>query len=500
MKQLLVLFLVIGVITSARGADIREVDYAGKRTGLVIDSPLLRVGIVPSMGGRIVEFVPKAVEKNYLHRAPWFYHLGPKDAWDGAEYGGICDAPTSGWPGPFWGMDYRIERLQEAGMTGLRATAEAEGIGIQREMLVPEGSTRLIVRVKQSNLSDDPKKMTLRVHGEFRVGAQADDQDFIFWRDGDTLKTRQYIPGSESPRLYFDNPTENWMAMVDTVEREALIHRYLSPTAPYRVFFWSGHPSPPPGSPESTGDTGFYNNERFIESKDAIAPRGTMEAVEEFWALRGLSRVDFCVDEGAGALDFPRARYGHNDTVALTCAFGAPMAGTPVQVAVTVQDANGQPVGTLQGRIPAFSAGEIAQAQITFATKTLPDGAYTVTVVYSRDGKVLGQAVRTFAITAELVNRAQSAVSDLDKRVNVLKKAWGTRNQSDRLRIQVLQVRIGEVRQALERGEYEAVLTEAAEINSAITRVIEDRQRERTEDIEQPVDLKSLLKRYGGAR
>jgi hypothetical protein len=499
MRRIIVGFVLGLCAGCALCADIVETVYPGNRAGVVLDAELLKVGIAPAIGGRIVEFVPKAVQKNYLHLSPWNFPLGPADAWDGGEYGGMCDTATGGWPGPFWGIAYAIERLNEPGVIGVRATAAAEGIGIQREMVIPNGTSRLIVRMRQTNLASVPQKMVLRLHGEFRVGTQADAHDTIFWKDGETLRTRQYIPGSENPRLNFDTVTDDWMAMVDTVEKEVLIHRLVSPSAPHQVFFWSGHPVPPPGKVESTGDTGFYNNERFVSSATEIAPNGAMEAVEEFWALRGLTRVDFCTAHEAGALEMPRLRYGARMAVPFTALLAAPAAGAPAQVTLTVRDAAGTTVGTLHDTVPAVRAGQSSAVPLAFATANLPDGRYTATAVFARDGQAFGTAQRSFEIVSALVHKAATALAAVETRIRSLNTQWRVSARADRWRLQVLQVRLDAVRRAFDTGEYEAAIAEALRTDAALSRMIADRQRERAPEAQPPVHVQALLKEYASS-
>ena len=123
--------LLLVVCSAVLGAEIRQRTFPGRRAGIEIDSRLLKVGVVPAIGGRIVELIPKAVNKNYVRIAPWYFHLGPNDRWEGAEYGGICDTPTDGWPGALWGIEYRIEqhqrKLKQAIKRAQQAVKASEG-------------------------------------------------------------------------------------------------------------------------------------------------------------------------------------------------------------------------------------------------------------------------------------------------------------------------------------------------------------------------------------
>ncbi len=496
-RGFLLALIAIGALAEpeSSGPRIVERTYAGRRRGLAILSDHLEVGVVPALGGRIVELIPRSTGKNTLHAATWNYHLGPGDKWPGAEYGGICDCPTEGWPGDFWGILYNVQPLYETDALGLQAEAETNGVHIVRQMVVPHGTSKLVVRVRQTNTSDRPKSMVLRLHGEFRIGTQADAQDVIFWKDGDVLRERRYIPGSEAPRLSFDRVTDGWSAMVDTVEREALVHRFLEPPGPSRVFFWSGHPEPPPGTMESTGDTGWYNNERF-GPRTTVEPGGSLTAVEEFWALRGLGRVDDCRDEGAAALELPRERFGAGDPVVLRAAFAAPAAAPGVRVTITVSDPSGATKAVRHDDLPSLSAGEASHSEITFRTEGWPDGLYAATALFERNGKVLARVSRTFVLDETAAAQARTTVAALATRITELETAWQPPSPSDRVRLAMLRSRLSQAETELVNGNFDAARKWS---ESAIEQAGRDsirRQREMAPDVVWEPDLDRVLRRY----
>ena len=487
--------LCLALAAAASGAELREAPFPGKRTGYVLDSQLLRVGVIPAIGGRVVELTPKATGHNYLRTAPHYFGLGPDDPWPGAEYGGICDVATDGWPGPFWGLRYRRVDLPESrGALLLRLAAEAEGIGIIRDLLIPDNSTLLSIKVVQRNLTDKPMKMVVRIHNELRVGTAADASDVIFWPDGEELRSRRYIPGSESPRFCFDTVTGEWSAIADTAEREVLVHRFVRPGPPHRVFFWSGHNDPPPGVAENSGDHGFYNNERFCPRQE-VAPGGSIEAVEEFWAIQGLGRVDFCCSEGAGSLELERARFGRDDPIAVTCAFGGPRAGKPLQAVVAIADAQGKAVAERTAQLPAFAAGKASRAEVSLAAKGLADGRYSIVATFRRGEAVLGTARGSFEVAAKLVADARQAVQALQQRVAKLRDTW-KQDSVDRVRVSVLQARVDALKPALERGDFENAIAQAVGVAAAIDRATADRARALAPRKPPADDASAILQRY----
>lgn len=446
------------ILTTAAPAEVVLFQsYPGGRTGVVIGTAHMRLGVIPEMGGRAVELRREPGGSNVLHTAPWFFHLDEGDAWLGGEYGGLNDVPTEGWPGPFWGTDYTWTHTNSPEGTLLKLQAESEAIGIEREMLLPADAAMLIVRVRQRNLAGESRSMQNRIHGEFRVGRQADVQDKLFWKEGGALRTRAFVPGSEHPRFAYDHPSEPWSALVDTVEREALVHRFLHPPGPWRVMYWSGHPTPPPTTaPESRGDTAFYNNDR-IGPRILVAPGEAIEAEEAFWLLRGLPSVKGCGERLAVTLEADRAVVGNDDRMVFTVYAASPVALTGVTVNLTVLSPNGKPLMTAAKALPALNPGDAVSAAFPLTPEHPADGMYTARAVFAQAAAPPIEAACLFEVDAARVQDARDRARACRAALERLRAAWQPVEQGDGARLAMLEDRCAALWAALEAGDYDAV-------------------------------------------
>jgi len=235
-----------------------------------LDNGLVRVSVTPEIGGRVLVFRLNDGDRRTLHIARHNIRRKPGERWRGAEYGGLCDVATLDWPGPFWGVGYKIAETQAGGVAALRLSAQASEIGIEREVMLLPNSTICRIGVKQTNLARVPKSMVIRIHGEFALGECADNHDVILFNGPKGLVEIRYRLGWENPRFSFEHPVEGWMAYVDAREKLALVRRFLPVSKDIKVLVWHGHNE---GGAVRDEKGGFYAIDRFMEPRPSSQGR-----------------------------------------------------------------------------------------------------------------------------------------------------------------------------------------------------------------------------------
>jgi len=287
---------------------------------IVVDNGLIRVTILPDIGGRIVEYYSYQTGHNLIRIAPWFLEIPPDKLLQTGEYGGISDIGSLGWPGYFWDKKYEFEIKKEKDKVEVIGVSKSEGIYIERRMEVRENSTKLKFNIKQKNISGDVKNMVIRLHGEFKVGEKADEDDVYYWVYENKLKERRYKP-SDLVRFSIDKNTEGWSGILDEREEEALIRRYYPMKGVHKTFWWAGFLEGPfwwwgatflegePALKERDDKGGFYNFERYPDPVK-VKPDEEIKAEEDLFTIVGLKRINYVNEDIAFGFWFPKKLIG----------------------------------------------------------------------------------------------------------------------------------------------------------------------------------------------
>jgi len=421
-----------------------------------LDNGLVRVSVTPEIGGRVLVFRLNDGDRRTLHIARHNIRRKPGERWRGAEYGGLCDVATLDWPGPFWGVGYKIAETQAGGVAALRLSAQASEIGIEREVMLLPNSTICRIGVKQTNLARVPKSMVIRIHGEFALGECADNHDVILFNGPKGLVEIRYRLGWENPRFSFEHPVEGWMAYVDAREKLALVRRFLPVSKDIKVLVWHGHNE---GGAVRDEKGGFYAIDRFMEPQ-AVEPGKTITAAEEYAIIDGLPFVDFVAEHVAGAVVLDRGTYGPGQKARATVVIGGGKAGGPYKVAVAAISPDGAKAELGAKTVPAHAPGKASSVTFEWAPKA---SCMLSASVADASGKPLAKATKKVVVDAGAFVKADLVVSKVMEYADQLVAALAAKRlgSTPQGQAQVALVRWYEnqLRQAMTSGDFAAAET-----------------------------------------
>lgn len=480
------------VVSEAWSAVVLRSEKLLGRDGLIMENEFIRVGIIPEIGGRVVEITNKLTSHNLVRVAEWYIPLQPDSPQlpDG-EYGGISDVGTDGWPGPFWKCSYTVERRVDEHRATLVLGAESEGVRIERRMTLPASSSKLIFKITETNISPGPKRMCIRLQAEHKVGSEADLNDIIQYIEKGKLTTHRYRLGADEDRFFWLKVGGGWLSATDEVERETLLKRFLSPAGEQRVLYWSGRAEAPPGSKEHPTANRFYALSR-VTPWQTVKPGRNIEAEEELWLIRGLKRVDAVVKELTVGVWTDKGSYEAGSIVKLTVGVGSPDRHKPLIAEVQFAGA------AQKARIAELSPGEASKAVLSLQTAGLKDGDHPALVrILDEKGKAVVEVKTTVSINSEIFARCRFLLEEATRRLEQFRKALRTKEcMPGRVKLRGLEVRLETLRSPAEAGELEELVPKQkdflAEVDFALQRLASyepsaGRHRKK---------LKALLKRY----
>lgn len=400
------------------GVGVYRSKIAGRET-ICVENPLIKLSIIPELGGRLVEYIFKRTDHNLLRIVKYNLPKEPGKVAVTADYAGMFDASTDGWPGPFWAFPYKCEVEKKDGVV-LVLSAENEGIRIERRMHIRPQSTKVTFEIKQRNVSDSPRQMVIRLHGEFTAGGAGDYNDYIYYLSKDGVKSIKYIMGTEANRWKWLKVL-GWLAMVDQKHKEIIVMRYFPMDKPSSVLYWSGFNEGDPTT-ERQPWRGFYAIDRF-GPKTLVEPGDSISAVEEMFVVSGLGKVDFVCGDLAGELRTDRPIYstGEKVKVSLTVASASPTKGVSAKLKV-LQGKKTLSEGELQiSNIPVGGSGS---GRLEFKLGEVPDGKCEVVAEVSEEGEHAGIArtKTSFQVASGRVRNATASLDRLRKRIQNLRK------------------------------------------------------------------------------
>lgn len=419
-KSILIAGMLLTLLTAAFAVEVKD-DKLYDRPVKVMENGLVRLAVTPGIGGRVLQFDLLNPHARSLQIHRHHIHFEPGDEWQGAEYGGLADMATTGWPGDIWGVTFDVDETEWEGNNALHLSAEKNGILHERRINILPNSSVMRYQSIQTNKSQATQDLTIRIHGEFAVGESADDADFIYFTNDKGLQVINYRLGWENPRFSYEKPG-SWIACVDKAEKLALV-RWFQPVTDDRVLVWHGHNEGPDVRDKKGG---FYGVDRFM-SGQTVGPGESAKATEEFAFIGGLTRVDFTLPEKycAGALVLDQVAYGPQEEAVLTAVIGGGVEGEAYSVSLDVMVPNGgtKPIGVCQ--VPAYEAGKVASASLTFQpTMSMP----IVATVKNSAGEEVAKFNRAISLDAQGYADANAALSDLMAVAENLKKAYAEKD------------------------------------------------------------------------
>lgn len=154
-----------------------------------LENDLLKVGLIPEIGGRIIRITWKKSGRNYL-KEPELSNL--KNIGESYfNYGGYEEYIGSSFGGPGWEEPFKFRKAEDEKTVSIQMDADIGDFSLQRTISLPKGSSNeVIVQSVLTNISKEDKRTKLRVHPMVTLGKTS--ADYSIWRlmpDGQTVKT-----------------------------------------------------------------------------------------------------------------------------------------------------------------------------------------------------------------------------------------------------------------------------------------------------------------------
>lgn len=476
MKRLLsLLFLTTAPTLSASPVAVTETTFHG-RDVVSLENGVIRLSVTPEIGGRILEYSLLSNGFNAAQPRIDNLHLEPDDPWPGADYGGITDLATAGWPGAFWSEEYGLEVIPETdGSTRLTATSAAEGIQVHRAMTLFPDSSLLAIRTAQTNLSAHPKASVIRLHCELAVGDRARTGDRVFYPSGGEVKEFSYTIGAEYERFRWMEIDKPWVAIGDPVDRQLLVRTFHSPDypPPYRLFFWVGYAQ----SPQQLGYAGAFYALDWFGAERQLDPGESHFAEEEFFLVDGISEADWVSGGIVGAVSLARERSGSSVNTEVDLRIGGATETRGAEVTLLIKGAEGGGPRRLETvRIPPSPPGKASVKTAPLVLEGLEDGHYQLIGEFRGiDGILLGNGSAILRVDQEIRRKAENSVEQTRRVWSRLLEAFPeSDHKSDgvyRAEKRILSFRLDEIEDAFASGEYEKAIDRSQEFSALLRRL-----------------------------
>jgi hypothetical protein len=467
MKKTLLLSIAILSFQAARAGNVTST--AGELHGrpvTILENGLVRLAVTPGIGGRVLEFADTRTGRGSAKVRRDNIAKRPDDDWAGADYGGFCDVPVPGlgWPGDFWGCDYKLEVTDaDGGGKSVVASAEQGGIGLQRTMTLAPGSTALTVETRLTNLGAAPRVLRIRFHNELAAGSRADDADDVFFISPDGPKVTDYVVGAEYARMEILRVTGGWVSLSDTHERASVI-KVPRAEGVQEFFYWAGANE----AAELVGADGAFVGLDWMGKEETVAPGGSLSAAEVLFLADGIGRPGFVNAERLVAGEVLPARDVLGSAGKLE--ISAALAGAQ---ALPASKAEIEITGALNAKfsidLPAADAGLAVRKSGFWDYKNAPDGAYEISAKFTdAKGNPLGSAIRTVRVDSARVDAIEKRFRSAEAALKRAPKDGDTRISTER---EVLEYRLSQAAKDLEEGSYSALESGLAAIERETERL-----------------------------
>ncbi len=201
----------------------------GHFDAVTIENRLVRIKVLPQVGGRIVEYALKSSGHNQLcAEIDGLAPFRPGDEiprgvlYEIAGYEDIITADGRwNWPGDFMQVPYALDVVTETPDEVTIRLAAAKGkVRIERTHALRRGTTTLTTVLKVTNTSDESIEMMLRHKCGARVGGAARRNDTIVYPSRQGVTRRKFFPDNIWTDFLL---ADGWIAASDPVKRETLV-------------------------------------------------------------------------------------------------------------------------------------------------------------------------------------------------------------------------------------------------------------------------------------
>lgn len=289
----LLLPLVLGLGIPSTGSAQCRISHGtlGHFRQVVLENALVRVTVLPEIGGRIVEYTLKSSGNNQIY-ADVERLAGKKpgdeiprgDLYHLTGYEDVINADGSwNWPGEFGLEPYALEILAETPEeVAIRLSAAKGSVRVERTHSLQRGSASFAHVLQVTNTSDAGIEMMLRHKCSVRTGGEARRGDTIAYPSQSGVVRKKFFPDN----IWMDFLlTDGWVAASDPEVRETLLL-----TSPIDGLSNGG---------VWFDKTWFYNLE-FFGKKEVVPAGGTASLDTQWHILPEMPAITFATKEFVG--------------------------------------------------------------------------------------------------------------------------------------------------------------------------------------------------------
>ena len=199
------------------------------QNSLVLSNGLLKVRILPKLGGRVIEFISLPDGRNHLVCNPDLITQGTGANW--TNFGGI-EENGGGFPGPYWNAAFKPKILKNSPTeVAVQLRMEhpvkwAYGYAVpkngfnrlEKTFVLKNGVSRLDVKLKVYNQQSSEAPTGIRIHPAWRIGGDSGPEDrwIVVNEKGNVLNLKY-------PFKFTRPATKGWTALLDETKRTAVI-------------------------------------------------------------------------------------------------------------------------------------------------------------------------------------------------------------------------------------------------------------------------------------
>ena len=266
------------------GCRIREEKYFG-RDSIILENQVLRVRLLPELGGRIAELTTLPEEQNHLRVGG--QALGtPGSGSPGWDYGGI--EFYEGYPGSIYKIRFMpeiIKNTADESVVVMRAGAVAlahSTVDMEQRISLKNGESRVSVELTLINRDTKDIPVSICTRPMLEVGGDVNDEDVAFIPTKEGMITEPVLTRRTLWKVF---PSQGWCAFVDTDKQVAFTTQFDVSQISH-VYLWMSAPG---------GSYDGYNLE-LASSETVLKPGERRQIKIKYGMVRGLRRIDGIAD------------------------------------------------------------------------------------------------------------------------------------------------------------------------------------------------------------
>jgi hypothetical protein len=359
---------------------------------VTLENGFLRVGIIPEVGGRIVELRSKVSGRSLLrdnYTEPDFPDLAKRAYLGGFEDN--IDRSDAAWKTPY----ELVVVTDTPNEMAVRVSAEVENPGeggntlrIERTMRLRRQSPTLEVEIRYTVLGGEQNVRMMPLCFP-QAGERADDSDVFYMSSLGQVETVPYALGSNRDHLFPVDERDGWAAVVDLAQSEGLLTTFAGDVGAVNI--WCGRESYTlePYSPVLEGREVGSVSEIRLTYTPCFGFRAPVFVGADVACDLALARRLLAAGEELGA---------HVAAVSLRAETMLEAERPSVALRVRIEGAGEGAVDL--GPTITKAEGFLVAGDLSVGwppTRKLPEGEYVLAVEVLRDGQAVGEARLPFA-------------------------------------------------------------------------------------------------------